>query len=1106
MGTLNNLGVPIFLSMKAKYIYLGVLFFLLSCVDNKQELKKPKIQFNKSEVSGINFINKLTNLPKHNALVYETFYNGGGVAIGDINNDGLNDIYFSGNQVADQLYLNKGNLEFEEITLKAGIVNDGSWSTGVTMVDINQDGFLDIYVCKSLYDERPELRKNKLYINQGNLFFVEKASEYGLADMWRTQEAAFFDFDNDEDLDVIMINQPPNPGVLSSLKGLDYRVDELGVRLLENRDQFFVDVTNEKKINHSGYALSVSVSDFNKDGWQDVFIAHDYNAPDRLYINNGGQSFVNTADESFEQISFFSMGTDAGDINNDGLDDIISLDMVSADPYRNKANMGGMNPEAFWRNVERGGHYQYMFNAVHTSAGVLEDIPYYSNVAMKFGMAKTDWSWSPLIADFDNDGYQDVFISNGIRRDLRFTDGLNAINDSLFKLKSQGWTQEDFFNKLNYQPFLETLPSQEISNYLYHNKSGYKFEDMSNALEGSIRGFSSGAAFSDLDNDGDLDLVINNVDGIAELLVNNSTPQNYLRVVPVLANKQLAVGARVELHIDGEVHSSQLRLNRGFYSASEPVVHFGLGDAQNIDRIEVVWNDKEKSIYKDIDINQQLVLKKERTTSIIKTRAKESFKDIVNSALSFKASFSHEENNFNDYSKQVLLPHQIGVNDAPLLVQDFNQDDKDDLVFCGGLEQDLVLYIQDEKGFRNITIAESLNFEATDLTAIDIEADGDLDFYISTGGNAFDIGSARYKNYFAINNGSGEFTLIEDNFSKFYNSDSKTLAKDINKDGKTDLLVLSRHQPGTYPVAGQSYVLINKSIGTNIKFETNHSWLDLETVGMVTDAEFKDLDNDGDDDLVIVSEWGAVHIYKDQGEHFEKLIIDNTVGWWMDVSFADINHDGKTDIMLGNLGKNSKYKTSAEEPFKLFFDDIDDNDVSDIVLAYSKEDKSFPVRGRSCSSEQIPDLKEKFPSYHEFALADVAKIYEGDNLRNVYVANEFSSGYLLNKGDMQFSFKAFPSVMQKCNINDIVHLGNDIYLATGNMKTFEIETPKLDASYGHLFKVAEDGDIELLDENVHPLFNEQIEEIHKIKIRNKEYISFIPINGQLQIIEAGQLN
>ncbi len=1081
---------------------------LFSCSQDKTVTGK--FLLHDAKQIGIDFQNDVKDLPKHNALVYETFYNGGGVAIGDINNDGLQDLYFSGNQVSDALYLNKGNWQFENITESAGIDNRDSWSTGVTMADINNDGHLDIYVCKSLYDENPDLRVNHLYMNDGTGKFTNQAEKYNLADPWRSQEACFFDYDADNDLDVLIVNQPPNPGLFSPLSGQEWRAKELGVRLMENTGETFVDVSETSGLAHPGYSLSASVVDFNNDGHLDIYISNDYNSPDKLFLNNGNKTFKNIIDHSCGHIAFFSMGTDAADINNDGKNDFLAVDMVSEDPYRLKANMGGMNPDAFWQVANEGGHYQYMYNTLQVQTGMDGNLPVFSNIAKFAGMASTDWSWSPIMADFDNDGLKDILITNGIKRDLRFTDGLNKIKKSIRSFKQKN-PKGELLKNMDALKQLKALPSSKISNYLFKNEDGFAFSPSRKNWGTEQPSFSSGAAVADLDNDGDLDLIVSNMDEPPFIYENQISNGNSLRFKIWDSKNGLSstTGARVDIFYDGKTQSQSLTLNRGFYSTSEAFVHFGLGQTSSIDSAVITWNAKEQTLLSNLKIGKIITVDKSNASKRPFQKQKK-IKSIRNYASNLGLNFKHNENDFDDYEKQILLPHKIGVNNAPIVVADFNNDKKEDVFVGGTAGQSSQLFLQNEGGKLR---ASSTNFtatktpEITSAAAIDADNDGDMDLFLATGGNEFPENAAQYADFFYLNNGNGNFSKATINGAQNISA-SVTVAFDLEGDGDKDLFVGGRHLPGKYPSPVSSQILKNNSSNGNFSFENATTELanELDKIGMVTDAVAVDFDNDGDEDLAVVGEWMPITIFENDGGKLSKVKSDleKSVGWWMTVVPNDFNGDGKVDLLVGNLGKNSKYKKSSDNNFCVYFNDLDEDGTSDIILSYEKKGKEYPIRGRSCSSQQIPGVANEFPTYHAFASSTVSDIY-GEKLEdmNRLEIDNFESVLLINKGNFQFEKIKLPNALQLSSINCGIPIGKNQFFTAGNFNYLEIETPRVDAGYGNIFTFDEKATVAKTDFGSR--FSGQIDQIEKINIGGEEYLVYIPIGEDLKLVKTSEV-
>ena len=1036
-----------------------------------------KLLFTQLEPSASNiyFNNELHQTNEDNIFVYKGFYKGGGVSIGDINNDGLLDIYLTGNQVSDKLYLNKGNLTFEDVTDTAGILNKGGWSTHVSIVDINNDGFKDIYVCKSLYDNREDLRQNELYINNGDLTFTESAADYGLNDSNRTTEANFFDFDRDGDFDVFLVNQPKNASFLAPANDEKRISPEENYRLLENNNNHFAEFTNNGGVSNFGYGLSSSIADFDNDGWQDIYVANDYKGPDFFYINNNGSSFTNKIYQNIKHTSYFSMGSDVGDINNDGWLDFVVLDMVAEDNYRLKSNMSSMNPAEFWNNVSRGGHYQYMFNTLQLNNGVdAQGEMLFSEIAQMAGVSSTDWSWSPLLADFDNDGLLDLFVTNGIRHEIGNTDALKKLDSYVGeidkKYNSEGNENFDAWKHIALEKLLSFFPSEKIKNYMYRNTNGLQFENMATSWGLSQKTFSTGAAYCDLDNDGDLYLVVNNIDEVAYVYKNNASEvknNNYLRVKFEKSGKEQSFfGTKVTMYHKNGMQTSQLTNARGINSSSEEVVHFGLNTITTIDSLRINWFNGKCSLLKNIGVNRTLILdidKMEEGRLHDALRPEYHFEEVTDLA---KINFVHKENKFDDYEREVLLPHRMSTLGSGLAVGDVDGNDLQDF-YIGAPNEGLgKLYKQQENGTfeeRPVKLIPDLNREDMGAVFFDADNDGDQDLYVVSGGNEFEVGSEAYQDRLYLNTGEGDYELSSDALPKINASGSRVKMADFDGDGDNDLFIGGRQVPGRYPEPAESYLLKNQLMETgNLMFEKSDETL-FNDLGMVTDAVWTDFDGDQDLDLVVVGMWMPITVLENIGGNFSnstgKFGLQETSGWWFSISNDDLDGDGDDDYIVGNLGLNYKYKAKNNEPFSVHYGDFDENGKNDIVLSYYNYGTQYPLRGRSCSSQQIPDIKKKFKSYNAFASSSLTEVYGNANLGNAlhYEANTFGSVSIENLGNGGYNIKSLPNLAQVSNINssvicDVDNDGIKDVIIAGNLYGSEIETTRNDASLGLFLK------------------------------------------------------
>jgi hypothetical protein len=1090
-----------------------LIFGLLFCgfALNSQNLQFTKMPAKKT---GITFSNLLNETTTESSLLFDNFYSGGGVAIGDVNNDRMPDIFFAGNQVGDRLYINKGDFKFEDQTEKLGIQDNKRWSTGVVMADVNGDGWLDIYVCKALYEDDATKRANEFYLNNGDGTFSEQAEKWGVASTQRSQTATFFDYDNDGDLDLFVVNQPPNPGVFSPMKPYDWRSEKYSCQLFKNMGDLFVETTILAGVSAKGYGLSVSAADFNNDGWTDLYVSNDYNSPDFLYINQKDGTFKNTLHQSTGHTSFFSMGTDVADINGDGWQDLAVVDMVAEDNYRLKANMGGMEPDAFWATVREGGHYQYMFNTLQLNRGVdRKGTVHFSDIAQMAGVAYSDWSWTPLFADFDNDGDRDLFVTNGLVRDLRNTDAIKNLETyyeaavQKFQTDHPNKKDVDLWEVIDFQVALEIFPSQPLTNYFFESKGldALKFESKANEVGLGEEGFSTGAAYADLDLDGDLDIVVNNMNG-ESWVYRNDSKGNFL-VVEVKDGKQKTpYGTKVEITQNGKTQYAELTNARGFYSCSEPTLHFGLTSNAPIEKIVVKWQDGSKLETKSIQANSWFTVDKQA----IKTQkwtAEASKGFIKNYTADYLPKWKHTENKFDDYTREVLLPHKMSQIGPALAIGDVNGDKLEDIFVGGAKGFPATMMLQGKDGKFSISSSGifigDAAYEDVGAVLFDADNDGDNDLYIVSGGNEAIAGDATFQDRLYLNN-NGEW-IKSDALPKIIESGSVVRPFDYDSDGDLDLFVGGRQVPGMYPSPASSFILRNQFVETKtVKFEnvTADVAVELTKVGMVTDAIWTDYDRDNDMDLLLIGEWMPITLFENIDGIFKKNTpIENTNGWWYSIKATDLDNDGYDDYLLGNLGLNSKYKASKHEPFSVHFDDFDENGSNDIVLSYYNFGKKYPVRGRSCSSQQIPDLKQKFPTYDLFAQADMNEVYGEDNLQKAlnYDAFNFENSVLFNKkGKMQL--KALPRTAQVASVNAFATLDDKIILA-GNLLNTEVETPRQDGNMGLVLEIDKSGDFKTISSQASGLYlPNEVKHLAPITVAGKSMILVVRNGGWMELI------
>ena len=1090
-------------------LFLLMLFF--NCEKEEKNTTSKKIfETLDASFSGINFSNTLTENDSLNYFTYSYLYMGGGVSVGDINNDGLKDIFFTGNQVSNKLYLNKGNLQFEDITEKAGVSGDERWYTGVTMADVNADGYLDIY-CSVAGKFQP--KENQLFINNQDGTFSEKAAEYGLADIGNSVQATFFDYDKDGDLDVYVANYPItkfNASVYVYEQKMKNVSDVETDHLYRNDGAKFVDVTNEAGVKSFGLTLSATVGDLNNDSWPDLYVSNDFASPDYLYMNNQDGTFREVVKQSTSHTAFYGMGVDIADFNNDGNLDVFQVDMDAKTNKRKKANMAGMNPDLFWGVVDAGFHYQYMQNCLQLNTGVFEEgNPFFSNVSRITGVSSTDWSWGPLFADFDNDGLKDLFITNGTRREVNNRDFFNQIDDA-FTIDSDKTLEMSL-----------KIPSEKIDNFVYKNNGNLNFKQANKDWGVEFKGFSNGVAYADLDNDGDLEIITNNIDDKASVFQNRSSEDNNhitINFEGILKNT-FGLGNRVYVTVDGETQVQELTLTRGFQSSVAPELHFGLGQSDKIDKLKVVWADGTVQIENEISVNQTLTFK--HSDASLENEQINIESPIFNSNITgVFPKHKHDENKFDDFKYQVLLPHKMSTFGPGLAVGDLNNDGLDDYFVGGAFNRTGSLYFQTKNGFEiqgNSIIDKDKLSEDVGALIFDADNDGDNDLYVVSGGYEFSPKSKMLQDRLYVNDGKGGFTK-SDGLPEMITSGSKVYKLDFNKDGKQDLLVLGRQIPGSYPAPANSYLLENKTENGVVKFEddTITSAKAFKNLGMATSAIITDFNNDDSEDIIIVGEWMPIRVFENMNGTFKEVSEDlgltkNTTGWWWSINEGDFDGDGDTDYIVGNNGLNYKYKATKDETFDIYVNDFDNDSKSDIVLSYYNEGKQYPVRGRECSSQQIPKIKEKFENYETFSEATLIDIYEEKSLESAlhYQVKSFASIYLENK-DGKFIIHELPAEAQLSSINKILvdDYDNDgamDALIAGNLFSSEVETPRNDGAYGLFLKGNNDGSFKALKLSESGFFTKgDVKDLETIKVGGENYIIAAKNNDYLQFIKVNE--
>jgi hypothetical protein len=1049
----------------------------------------------------IDFKNLVKETSELNFLNFGNIYNGGGVATADFNNDDLVDVFFVANQNSNKLYLNKGGFEFKDVTDGSGLEDAIGWSTGVSVVDINNDGWLDIYICKSGSESANSLMENKLFINQKNNTFIDKAKEWKVNDPGFSTQSYFFDFDKDGDLDMYLVNHRPD---FQNTGRLDMRIEKAYSRLssdilYRNDGSYFTEITHDAGLVNKAWGLSASIGDFNGDDWPDVYVCNDFLTPDILYINNKNGTFTNQILNSMNHISFSSMGSDYADIDNDLLPDLLVLEMASEDHIRSKKNMATMNTQSFNNLVEKNYHHQYMVNTLQLNKGNGN----FSEIAQITGLAKTDWSWAPLIADFDNDGLKDVFITNGILKDM---------GDQDFRTELKRRFSEK--NKPSFKEITDLQPSTKLNNYSFKNEGNFNFTNTSISWGLGEKTQSNGAAYADFDNDGDLDLVINNINDKA-LIYKNNDANNFIQIKLVGNDKNpFAIGSKITITSNNKKQYQELYTSRGFISSVQNIVNFGVKDATTIDEIVIVWPNDQMTLINDVEVNKIFAVY-QKDSQPIKPNKKE-VKELIYKMNPVKKgiTFKHNEGKVDDFKNQILLPYSQSRNGPFIDKADVNGDSLEDFFVGGAAGQSGELYLQTLNGDFRKQISDiwkkDKDHEDLGILFFDADNDKDQDLYVVSGSSEFPENSSLFQDRLYVNDGKGNFVKSNNALPKISSSGQCVKASDIDNDGDLDLFVGGRIIPDKYPFAPESYILINE----NGKFYNRTRVIApmLTTIGMVTDAAFSDYDNDGDEDLIVVGEWMPITIFKNSDGRFQQEKIESlekTKGIWFSIAANDIDNDGDIDYFAGNLGLNTKFKVNDKKEFHIFCDDFDQSGTYDIILSSNYNGTLVPSRGRECSSQQMPFVKDKFPSFKAFAEASLTDVYGENNLENAlhHQAQMLESVFIENLGNGEFKIKILPNSVQISPIMDFEFLdidnnnSNEV-LIVGNHYDTEVETVRYDASFGAVLSYDKKKFVVKSIDSTGFLNNGNAKNIAIISQKNKKQVLVSNNDGELQMFSV----
>lgn len=1009
--------------------------------------------------TGIDFVNDLNEDEDLNIITFEYFYNGAGVGTGDINNDGLQDIFFAANMSASKLYLNRGGFRFEDITEQAGIRSLDKWATGVSIIDINQDHLPDIYVCYAGPTNDPVKRANELYINNGNNTFTERAKEYGLADTGHSVQAAFFDYDKDGDLDVYILTNTTDqtgPNVIrpKRIKGEMINTDRL---YRNNGNNTFTHVSAEAGITIEGYGLGVSICDINNDDWPDIYVTNDYLSNDLLYINNRNGTFTDRLPLYFKHTSYSAMGNDVSDFNNDGLPDVVAVDMLPPDNKRQKMMFGSTNYDRYRSEIAYGYTPQFMRNTLQLNVGESKaGQPLFSEIGQLAGIEATDWSWSPLFADLDNDGWKDLLITNGYPRDITNRDFASY---KMHEFMQHGYDESV---KKNLLTALRSIEGAHIPIFAFRNNGDLTFTDQSAVWGFTAPAYSTGAAYADLDNDGDLDYITNNINSPAFIFQNHSgerTQNHFLKIKfeGPTGNIQ-GYGVKVWLYTNRLLQFQEHSPYRGYQSSVEQGLHFGLAQHQTIDSIRIQWPDGKQQLLKKQQANQKITVKYSNAISPGASGKQNERQPLFRQVTDRNIHYTHQETEYADFKIQPLLPHKFSEDGPGIAIGDVNGDNLDDFFIGGAYNQPGQFFIQQKDGtFHGKPLTHEKKFEE-DIGVLLFDADGDhdSDLYIVSGGNEFATGSPYYRDRLYTNDGRGNFQYNKDALPASTASGSCVIAGDYDTDGDLDLFIGGRLTPQHYPQPGDSYILQNnRGRFTDV---TDRVAPDLRKTGMVTAAIWSDVDNDGMVDLVAVGEWMSVTIFKNKQGIFvqatDKEAVPNSIGWWNSIQGGDFDEDGDTDFIVGNLGLNTRYKIYPHQPVSICTGDFNQDGTQDAILAHYIQGVNRPAHPRDDLFLQLVQFKKKYPSYKLYSEATLENLVTGTAPPPVVLHSDiFQSCYLENKGADGWKLVPLPLQAQIApvygiTVNDYNGDGHSDIALSGNSYSPDVLTGRYDAFKG----------------------------------------------------------